>query len=192
MATDSITQNSNILADIIERNLDQFKELPNWTTLLTALATQLQELENEAYNFISILDIKNQSGETLNRIGKLVGEERPITGLASTDDTYYKLLIYARIAANSSRSRRSDIIAIITALGGSGIYMQDIYPATIQINYTGIDNTFLNPTDVLEILESATAPISINISSYESVDYFGFAGDTLAGGFGIGKIGSSL
>jgi hypothetical protein len=69
--------------------------------------------------------------------------------------------------------------------------MQDIYPATIQINYTGIDNTFLNPSDVLEILESATAPISINISSYETTDYFGFAGDTLAGGFGIGKIGSS-
>lgn len=191
MSTNSISKNTDILADILERNLDQFKELPNWTTLLTAIATQLQELEDEAYNFISILDIKNQTGETLNRIGKLVGEERPLTGLAATDDNYYILLIYARIAANSSYSRRSDIIAIIKALGGNGIYIQDIYPATIQINYTGIDSDFLTPSQVLDILESGTAPISINISSYEATDYFGFAGDPLAKGFGVGKIGSS-
>lgn len=192
MATDSINQNTNILVDIIERNLDQFKELPNWTTLLTALATQLQELEDEAYNFISILDIKNKTGETLSRIGKLVGEPRPITGLASTDDTYYKLLIYARIAANSSYGRIGDIIAIIKALGGFGIYSQEIGANTRQLNYSGINSNFLTPSQVLEIIKSGIPPHSINISSYESVDYFGFAGDTLAGGFGIGKIGSSL
>lgn len=76
MAETSLTINNDCVGSIIERNLDQFKEKPNWTAVLTAIGNQFQLLEDEFDKFSTLLDINTQTGQTLTILGKIVGLDR--------------------------------------------------------------------------------------------------------------------
>ena len=82
-------------------------------------------------------------------------------------------------------------------LGTTDIKVYDVYPASIEIQYTS-SNVIADCQCIRRILEGAddtdggaTAPIGIGITQNNSVDGalpFGFAGTTGAGGYGVGQI----
>ena len=188
----SIDPISSYFDNMNDRQLQQFRESPNFKAWLQVYATQLDDLETAFNDILTQRNIANATGVTLNKLGSDVGMIRPVSGIAASDDDAYRKLIFAKIAVNTSEGKIEDIFGIVRALGGNGIFFKEIYPATIQINYTGIDSSFITPSEVLNLLEQGTPPISLNVSSYESLDWFGFDGNPGALGFGAGKLGSSI
>ena len=178
---------TNYSAKLKERMLGQWRNAPNSNIVLEAIADEMQELENAIYDVLLYRNIQNGTYKILDLFGTVLDETRPLN---MSDDDYKKILL-AKIIVNRSEGKRSDIINILKTLGATGIFAQDLYPATMQINYTGIDDTFLTVSEVKELLEKGTHPIKFDISSYES-DYFGFAGDPLALGFGDGRFGGTI
>ncbi len=178
---------TNYREKIRDRILGQWRNAPNSKVVLDAIADELQELEDSIYDVLLYRNIQNGSYKILDLFGTVLDEDRPLN--ASDDD--YKKILFAKIIVNRSEGKRSDIINILKVLGATNIFAQDLYPATMQINYTGIDPDFLSVAEVKELLEKGTHPIKFDISSYET-DYFGFASDPLAKGFGVGELGSSI
>lgn len=104
MATSQIT-------DHVERslaaNLSQFRGKPAWTGLITSIVRQVQEVEDAAWAVLVARVLANATGWTLDKIGKLVGQERQ--GMVDDD---YRRYISARIATNRSKGGIRDLITI--------------------------------------------------------------------------------
>ncbi len=178
------------LAELKEKQLTQFKNSPNFNAFLKAIATQLDKLETAIFDIKMKRSILTAEGATLSLIGDIVGEKRPLSGVAFEDDEVYQFLILARVIINNSEGTREDILDLLRTLGATSIYMRDDYPASMTINYTGIDPDFLSVVQVKNLVEQGTQPIGINIG-YFTEDYFGFDSDPFAKGFGVGEIGAS-
>jgi hypothetical protein len=186
------TKITSHIADAKDRLLYQFRRgTSDISDLLATFSDRYQGMENVLYDLYFYLNLDNAYGELLDKIGVEHNMPRPITGLASTDDNAYRLLIKAKIAANTSDGLREDIYNILGILGASNIWLQNIYPATIQINYTGISESLIIPSELSNLLESGTQPISINISNYHETEYFAFFGCPGGAGFSNGYLGSS-
>lgn len=183
--TDHATQAGN-------RVIDWFKG-GTFQELVEALAGRYQGLEDVVYPLIEAKYLANATGATLDGIGLLVGIARTV---GQTDDAY-RVLIYAKIAANISEGRMPDIYNIMSTLQATNIKGFDMYPAAIHLQY-GQSPIAPNCGCIRRILEGvddtnsgATAPIEIDLVQdiSESGIPFGFAGTVGAGGFGVGSIG---
>ena len=166
------------------RLYDQFQR-GDFADLVEGHANQFQELENPLFNMLSERYLANATGQTLTNIGAIVGEVRPTVGSAATDDEVYRALIYARIFANVSEGRNVDIHNILLALGSADTAVMDTYPAGITVNYqrAGI---IQDCACIREILEGATAPVSIDITEHsQNPARFG------AAVWGAGEFGST-
>ncbi len=177
------------LAELKEKQLTQFKNSPNFNALLKSIATQLDELENAIFDVKMKRSVLTAEGVTLSKVGAIVGEYRSLNGIAATDDEVYRFLILARIIINNSEGTRENILDLLRTLGATNIYMHDDYPASMTINYTGIDPDFLSVAQVKDLIEQGTQPIGINLGYYTN-EYFGFDSDPFAKGFGVGEIGA--
>jgi len=180
------------VADAIDRLPDQFRRIiaptNNITDLITKLTEKVQELENIIFDMAGHLSLADATGETLERYGELVGQSRPISGLAATDDNVYRGLIYGQIVENTSNGTIEQAIAILLSMLCSDIIITEIPHAAAEIQYTG--TPLFTVSEIREILIRATAPIELDVSFYTATP-FGFAGDPTAFGFGIGEIGST-
>lgn len=127
-------------------------------------AARTQSLENILFDvMIERALIPNTVGGTvLDAIGERSGVKRP-AGLA---DDKYKALIIAKIGSYTSYGTHSDILLILQGLGATEVLAIDMYPAAMLINYdlAGIPLSFLSPTEVKSIIESATAPIELSVA----------------------------
>ena len=184
----NLTQITTHAADAGDRLYDVVRN-GDFEQLVEARAGQYQELENAMFPLIASRYLANATGQTLTYIGQLVGEVRPTTGSASTDDDVYRALIYARIAINVSEGRAQDIYDILGALGAATPRVQDIYPMAVQVSYQ-YSSIITDCACIRNALESATGPIQIDITEHTDTP-FGFAGDGSAYGFGAGEIGST-
>ena len=149
---------------------------------------RIQDLENAAHPLIADTYLANSVGETLDKWGEFVGEPRPVSGDAATDDTAYLGLIYARIIANTSYGTTPDVQNILQMLQAEGLSVRDVYPAAIEVAYTG--DPLIDGDSIRTMLERATAPIEIGLTSYTSRP-FGFAGRRNNYGFGQGELASA-
>ena len=193
---DNIVKITDHAAQAGRRLIDWFKG-GSFQTLTEALAGRIQGMEDVTFPLISERYLANATGFTLDQIGELVGFPRPTSGTAATDDDIFRVLIYAKIAANTSNGTASDVYNIMGILGTTDIKVYDVYPASIEIQYTS-SNVIADCQCIRRILEGAddtdggaTAPIGIGITQNNSVDGalpFGFAGTTGAGGYGVGQI----
>ncbi|MCP4482085.1 MAG: DUF2612 domain-containing protein [bacterium] len=122
-------QKENYIEHGLNRLITQYKNSKNLKKLLTVFLEDKQGLENEIQSLYERLDIDNKTGFELDQVGKLVGQER----LGFADDIY-KVLIYSRIAINSSGGTPENIINLFKILMGTeGVQYRELYPASIQI-----------------------------------------------------------
>lgn len=184
----NLTQITTHATDASDRLYDTIGN-GDFKDLVEARAGQYQKLENALFPMISDMYLANATGQTLTHLGAIVGEVRPTTGSASTNDEVYRALIYARIAINVSEGRAQDIYNILGALGAATPRVQDVYPMGIQVSYQ-YSSILTNCACIRNALESATGPIQIDITEHTGTP-FGFAGDGSAYGFGAGEIGST-
>jgi hypothetical protein len=102
----------------------QFRNKVTWTKWVALIAKQAQDMEDAAQTLFSLLDITNAVGLGLDLIGRIVGQPR----LGFADPTY-RLLLYARIAANKSDGSPEDLYVVLEALLGATIGL--IYEGSI-------------------------------------------------------------
>ncbi len=183
-----ITQITDHAAAARARLYDQVKT-GDFADLVEAKASRYQDLEDALSPMIAERYLDQAVGQQLTNIGAEVGEPRPTTGEAATDDDVYRVLIYARIAANVSEGRAVDLLGIIATLGGGSPFIMDVYPASVTINYRA--SNVLSCNCISEILRQAAPPVTFDITQHTDTP-FGFAGDSSASGFGIGEIGESI
>ncbi len=165
--------------------LFQFRKSGNFPQFLEPMLNQLQDLETVFYNLIEQRQLATATGWALGQIGESVGEVRGF----NVSDSVYRGLIYARIAINTSAGTPRDLYNIIRLMGGQDVSVKDVYPAAVQVSYTG--DLSVSGAQLRTALEMASAPIEIGIVDYSKAEPFSFAGDPLGRGFGVGKLATA-
>lgn len=126
---------NNHLAEGLAKLTEVFKKQPVIKAVLTEYLRPFQEIETLFWSIINsrILD-NNPTGDQLDQIGGLVGEER----LGRTD-TVYLTAIKLRIRVNRSQGRAEDIIQIANLISPSTYH--EFYPAkwTVRALFTTAD-----------------------------------------------------
>jgi hypothetical protein len=192
---DGLEIRTTVVADGSRLPLSQFRDKPRFAGLLTAILTELQTLETAIVESVEARYLANATGWALDRIGDLVGIERPTYGDATNnpdstaDDDIYRILIRGQIAASVSYGTTPELYQILQALSLTGGQIYDIYPAAISVQY--LDSELAITYEFLrDILERATHPIEIDITHLTETP-FGFAGDDSALGLGVGHLGGA-
>jgi len=174
------------ITDYKERALDrlllQFKDKPNFESILTIFSEQIQELETIFCQLIEQRNLNTATGQTLDLMGTIVGQDR-----LGFDDTFYQSLLKAKVGENTSEGDIDKIITIVQFLTGANLVdLQEWFPLAIGI---GID-TELDP-DLINFLYERLNAVDVGGARLEQIWCFdpqeGFAFDgnqTNALGFG--------
>jgi hypothetical protein len=135
----------NFYPDLPERTLKdiifKLRMRPRIAALLRAAGTVAQKLENTAYGTSISLDLDLATGDALDTLGSIVGEER-----SGRDDETYRRGLRASIVANRSNGTRDDLISVADLVlpnTDDDVAYSDIYPAGIQIVVTTNDGANL-------------------------------------------------
>lgn len=170
-----------------ERLPQFFKDGGTFGQAVKVMADRWNRVEQEFFNIMIGRYLANATGETLNQIGHDVGEDRPITGPAATDDDQYRVLIWGRIGANRSHATRPDLLRILGLLQVGRPRIYSAYPAALMVNF--IPTPLLAGTDhVHDILTLAKASVEMDIVQY-SANPMVFEGDTTGFGLDSGELG---
>jgi hypothetical protein len=121
---------------------------PRMQAWLAAYLDSLQTLEDTSIQVMANRWPLTAEGVQLDTIGDIVGQLR-----GELTDDQYRLFLLARILANKSKGRASDLGEILEILGFPTIDIWEHYPAEIHVSVAGADYGEL----VIEILDDAKA-----------------------------------
>ena len=127
-------QTTTHIAEGLALLITQYRDKPNLAAILTAYLTQVQEIEDVAFDILAILgDIDSQVGEQLDLIGRIVGQDRE-----GRTDAVYIQWIHARVLVNRSSGLVDELLQILelVASGNSRGYTP-AYPASFLIEIFG-------------------------------------------------------
>lgn len=94
------------------RTIEYWKNKPVFCALRDIIADEIQELENVVWDVRASKFIDRAFGESLDIIGRFVGEARN-----GSDDATYRVRLKVRERINRSEGKSTDILAIFTLLG---------------------------------------------------------------------------
>jgi Protein of unknown function (DUF2612) len=118
----------------LNRLLAQFQKKDNWTSLLTAMVTQVNDLEASAQQIKTLTSIDNSFGSQLDVIGGIVGEPRQGFG-----DVIYRLHLKAKVFLDHSSGTAEDILQMFSALtSGASLELDEFFPAAIVVRILGV------------------------------------------------------
>lgn len=183
------TQITNHVQAALNRLMQQYRGKVGLEAFLSALVTQIQELEAAIYGIDQGRQLYNGNaqGVQLDGIGELVGVPR--NGL---DDAEYLVFILATIGENTSDTTITKVIAIILLIfGAQSIVFDEIFPAAIgfQLGSPTLDPSLYNVAIDL-IINSLGAAIGIGyVSTYTQGESFSFL-NSPGKGKGFTRVGS--
>ena len=108
--------------------IEQLRKNPRMSGLVTAVVSQLQEIEDTLFDLLRFRGIPTATGIQLDAIGAIIGLPR-----TSPLDTQYRSDIYFQIAVNNSQGTPESMIGVLKQITNAAIYYTEYYPATIQI-----------------------------------------------------------
>lgn len=182
----AITLRTGVVDEGKSRLLFQFRKSDgDFPTFFEPMLNQCQILENVFYALIAGRQLATATGWALDMIGADVGQTRTL----NQSDDEYRGLIYARIAINTSSGRNYDLYNITRLCGATTAQIVDVYPAAVQVNYTG--TIAITGAQLRTALESASPPIEIGIVESPETGYFSLAGDPNGLGLGLGALSTA-
>jgi hypothetical protein len=104
-------------------------------------------------------------------------------------DEAYRGQVLGQIVVNTSSGRSEDLIGLLRTLGADEARLRELRAATAVVQYSG--TLAADDSAVKTMAEAATPPIEIAIDQY-GPNYFGWAGDPNASGFGVGEFARRL
>jgi hypothetical protein len=149
MPTATMTKYTGHVDRATSRLIMQFRDKPRIVAFVAAIANEVQQLENAAWDVLLLRALDNPltSGAQLDMIGRVVGQARE-----GNSDAAYIPLLRARIKTNRSDGRTETLIAITLLLLGlsTALFLRE-YPKAIEIEADGVAinawvawNEFLN------------------------------------------------
>lgn len=157
---------------------------------ITPLLEEIQAVEDFLYGILQLTRIENATGYWLDRLGRIVGQER--LGLT---DSEYRRLIEARIIANRSSGLVDELIAIARAATGATTIDWIYKPTSTQVLQYHVSTplSVVVRDELFDMLESAI-PAAGTIYIYECVEgnNVGFAQAAGATGFNRGQFSRLL
>lgn len=131
----TLEKRNNIEEDILKTPKMQFDGRRDMGILLTAIAKEIQQVEDAIFDTLEKTSISNAFGVQLDLLGKDIGELR-----YGRDDEDYRAAILARIISNSSSGEPESIYQAIRSLYSViTIRYIGVYPASydlyINLNY---------------------------------------------------------
>jgi hypothetical protein len=186
------TQINNHVQQALNRLLQQYQGLPNITGLLTALVTQIQDIENGLYPVDQYRQLAYAFGIQLDNLGTIIGIPR--NGLP---DSEYFVLLLGEIAQNNSDTTAPTMLNIVqTLFQASNVFIKQpqssgshpldpVKPAWVAFGVGGATTPSTLYGVVEQIIENSIgAAISlVYIATYDANYGFAFAGDNGGGGF---------
>jgi hypothetical protein len=137
-----LTQETNHRAAVLELAAP-FWGKPRIVSILVAVLDQIQRIEDDAWDILTLRTIDNADLVRLKVLGKLVGQPRFGFGLED-----YRDLVRARARANRSQGRALDLVEVMAILVGEANFsMTEGGNATLYISAL----TPLTDTDVAKI-----------------------------------------
>jgi hypothetical protein len=185
-----ITEITNMVALANGRMLQQYQNSPGPVAYQSLLIEPLQEAERQAFLLMWAYSVANATGQLLSWIGKLHGEPRPLSGSAATDDNAYRVLIYARIAANTSHGTIPDLYNLLGLLQLQDDRIYEDAPAHVTINFVN-NAPVLTCNCVSSIIKAAKLAVTVSITEHTETP-FGYEGDANAWGYDIGELGENI
>lgn len=187
----------NHVARALSRIIYQYRNSPKlkeWVSILPEIAQS--SIEAPAQRLFDILDIDAASGVLLDIVGVIVGQPRPsvdasILNLAGAQvimpDEYYRVLIRAKVAKNTSIATIDDMVSSIRAITGiDNFNIDDAQDMTFSVIFgeeLGVaERIMLTNFDILP------RPQGVKFTGFvESVagEYFGYLGDPNARPYGV-------
>jgi len=134
-------------------------------------ADQVQEIEQAVSDVISLRELDNATGKTLEYVGEIVGITRPV---GMTDNNYIKL-IKAKIQMNSSGGEPERLIAALKALTGATnvSYYESLYLACLDFTGVSVIDNLWNFMKAL-----VAGGVDLRLNYVDSVTPFTFDSDT--------------
>lgn len=120
---------------------------PNFTAWLSAALNKVNDGINASNSIASAFDITTAVGTQLDTLGQVIGQLRnigvPLTGTSSIlDDTYYRMVLQAKIARNSWDGRIDQIYSIWNnAFPDSPLQIIDNQDMTMQAIVSSLTDT---------------------------------------------------
>jgi hypothetical protein len=152
--------------------------------LVSVFVNEVQELENTFYDLITDRLLDTSVGAQLDTWGEIVGERRD--GL--TDDEFREF-IRARILTNLAEGEIQRIITVLKTITQSTLVkFQANYPAAFIVDYSrdGYTSDAFRERVRAQILSITPSGVGLKIVE-SNLNYFGFADDPNALGFGDGE-----
>lgn len=115
----------------LERIISALAEAPQWRSLVSALASRYQDVEDALYVLYQARHPDDAEGGALNLWGALLGEKR----LARGDDIY-RAAILARARYLRSHGTPEDILATARELLASRAMVRELYPPMARVQWT--------------------------------------------------------
>ena len=191
--------------EAINRLIEQYKNKPNFLSLIKIYARQVQELESVFFQIINsialteIVDLLTEDellllteggdeivfdsgpaigGDLLDRIGDLIDVSR--NGLS--DDNYYQKILN-KIDIINSVGRVDDIIKVIGRAAGSiKTLYTEVYPASFFVRV--FEPTYYLSKEEIDVIAKKVAPVGVGFTVIEVPDTpFVFDGDDEGEGF---------
>lgn len=131
-----ITQKTTHVEEALDNLLSQFKGKPNIEALISLLASQIQELENAAFQIVEDTTLTAAVGDQLDGWGRIF--DQPRNGQV---DATYRTFLQAKTRIIRSRGTIEDLIEILDLLTGGTMSIElsefpDTDPAHFDINIT--------------------------------------------------------
>lgn len=174
--TDKITDYDTRLNELLPA---QFKGQPNFTGLINAIASIIQDFENEAFRFFDELSLSSATGDQLDGLGEILGEPR--NGRSDAD---YRAFLYVRQTINTSSGEPETLISVLAALTNSTT-VQLLEPGEAYIEMF-FDGTTI-PDDLLANMQ-LIKPAGVSLSALVSASETPFVFDGDSGGLGLSSI----
>lgn len=167
------------ITDYVQRTLDlriqQFKEKPRIAAIITALASQIQEIEAAAFQLLTQRSLFTAVGVQLDQIGNILGLAR--LGLSDND---YRAQLGGQILINTAQGDTERIIEIVRILTGSSfVAFHDLTPGNGEV---GFDGTITQTEAIFKAKIDSAASAGVRLILVEG---------TLGNSFRVGTVGDA-
>ncbi len=132
-------QTTTHVSEALGHLIEQHKDQPTMKKFLTALANQIQDLEDVSFEVFLDRWLDTAVGVQLDGLGDIIGEAR-----MGRPDAAYRLAILAQIQINFSEATPEDILTALVNFYNRTYEMMEIPPACFVVRLvdawvTGID-----------------------------------------------------
>ncbi len=184
-----ITPIEDHVAQALSRLFGYQADYTNLRGMISILAEPVQEIEYVLYSILTDTTLDVAAGANLDLWGALLGEAR--NGL---EDDEYRRYILARAATRNSKGTPDEILNIIKVIAESP---QDIrifeFPAEAKLEFAHSATMTTDQKRRVTLQTKQALPAGVNASIVQSpLNYFGFAGNPNARGFGVGRFGGRI